>query len=526
MELPDNLSQFKSEFAKQIAMEEEKARNLNIWLLKGQHVLKRGTSESVLGKGGKQRQGQLTGLNNSKLHSSVGSLPSLLVIDNLVNDEENWVTTEQFKEILDQKEKEISQVTYPDKISEREGGNNDMQRLEEENAELRKQLEMSESRISNASPMGLSKYQELERDVAKLQAKICKMDQTSEHPRSTRRLVTFLENFKSQLPQMDSPGGKRYESVLDRIGLENFRPSVDSYISSVPSYRPSIESTRRPSMGSYRAACHPRDEHFRPQPSRAESCVAQFSRINDGGERFEGVSDKSESFGLLLGSDDSSSCKYDNVDEAGIASEARLVTSRPNRPCFPRSRVVMGAKTVQRARESDGRMGESYRALSSSNLLGDCRTRKDFSFRAEEVVGEKTPQLNSSMRSRSKSCSMGLSYREAVEVGCGDSGRGTDISQSSYSSVELEKGNTEDFEVKKDKGKDESKVQKFFKRLRKFVSKDTKSSHEKDQEEVKGTRKMTRSLSHRIGKPKNLPKRLKSFHCSSSPRLRKDFYLN
>ena len=62
-------------------------------------------------RGEKQRQGQLTSLNSSKLHSSVGSLPSLLVIDNLVNDEENWVTTEQFKEILDQKEKEISQVT-------------------------------------------------------------------------------------------------------------------------------------------------------------------------------------------------------------------------------------------------------------------------------------------------------------------------------------------------------------------------------------------------------------------------------
>ena len=110
VELPDKLTQFKSEFAKQIAMEEEKARNLNIWLVKGQHSLKRGTSESVLGKGGKQREGQLTSLNNSRLYSSVGSLPSLLVIDNLVNDEENWVTTEQFKEILDQKEKEISQV--------------------------------------------------------------------------------------------------------------------------------------------------------------------------------------------------------------------------------------------------------------------------------------------------------------------------------------------------------------------------------------------------------------------------------
>ena len=149
-------------------------------------------------------------------------------------------------------------------------------------------------------------------------------------------------------------------------------------------------------MGSYRAACHPRGEHFRPQLSRAESCVAQFSRINDGDERFEGLSEKSESFGLLLGSDDSSSCKYDKVDEADMASEARLATSRP---CFPRSRVVMGAKSVQRARESGGRMGESYRAFSSSNLLGDCRTRKDFPYRAEEVVGEKTSQLDSSMRS-------------------------------------------------------------------------------------------------------------------------------
>merc|ERR1712096_388323 len=189
-------------------------------------------------------------------------------------------------------------------------------------------------RSSNTSLMGLSKYQELEGDVAKLQAKICKMDETSEHPSSTRRLVTFLENFKSQLPQMDSSGGMRCESFVDRTGLENFRPSVDSYVSSVPSYRPSIESTRRPSMGSYRAACLPRDEPCRPQPSRAESCVAQFSRINDGGERFEGVSEKSESFGLLLGSDDSSSCKYDKVDEAGMASEFR-----GQRPCFPRSRV-------------------------------------------------------------------------------------------------------------------------------------------------------------------------------------------
>ena len=50
----------------------------------------------------------------------------------------------------------------------------DVKRLEEENAELRRRLEMAGSRNSRVSLMEISKYQELQRDVAKLQAKICK----------------------------------------------------------------------------------------------------------------------------------------------------------------------------------------------------------------------------------------------------------------------------------------------------------------------------------------------------------------
>ena len=50
----------------------------------------------------------------------------------------------------------------------------DVKRLEEENAELRRRLEMTERRSSNASLMELGKHQEVQRDIAKLQAKICK----------------------------------------------------------------------------------------------------------------------------------------------------------------------------------------------------------------------------------------------------------------------------------------------------------------------------------------------------------------
>ena len=66
-------------------------------------------SESVLGsKGKKNTPRQVSAFNNSKLHGSVGSLPSLITADDLV--EEKWVTSDQFKDILVQKEKEISDI--------------------------------------------------------------------------------------------------------------------------------------------------------------------------------------------------------------------------------------------------------------------------------------------------------------------------------------------------------------------------------------------------------------------------------
>ena len=140
MELSEEVGQFKSEFAKQIAMEEGKARNLNILLLKGQHSLKRGTSESVIGKCKK------LSVRHSKFHGSVGSLPSLVLSsDHHTADivkEENWVNSEQFKDILAQKEKEIS--------------NEGIKRLEEENAELRKRLEFADRRSSSVSLLGKS----------------------------------------------------------------------------------------------------------------------------------------------------------------------------------------------------------------------------------------------------------------------------------------------------------------------------------------------------------------------------------
>ena len=66
-------------------------------------------------------------------------------------------------------------LKYPEDVLEREVVSKDIKTLEEENARLRNQLQLAASRSSSASLVGLSKYQELQRDVAKLQAKICKV---------------------------------------------------------------------------------------------------------------------------------------------------------------------------------------------------------------------------------------------------------------------------------------------------------------------------------------------------------------
>ena len=162
------------------------------------------------------------------------------------------------------------------------------------------------------------------------------------------------------------------------------------------SYRPSVDSNEfgsgRPSMGSYRAACR------EPVSVRADSCVAQFSRANAAAQGFEVVSDRSESVG----------------------SSDLDVEMRPSRPA--RSRVMMGAKTVQRARYLGSIRGRSGRAYSSSDLLGESRVREDeFLSTAEEVYGARTPQsMNKSMQSRAKSYSNVLSYRDAAEVASRD----------------------------------------------------------------------------------------------------------
>merc|ERR1712192_38194 len=185
-----------------------------------------------------------------------------------------------------------------------------------------------------------------------------------------------------------------------------------------------------------------------------------------------------------------------------------------------------GAKTVQRARYLGSIRGRSGRAFSSSDLLGESRVTEDgYISSSEEVYGERTPQsMNRSMQSRAKSYSNVLSFRDAADVASTSKGSGkgaVEDGQVLLSSSREEKSDKCVDEVIKTKGKDETKVQKFFKRIKKLVSKDTKV---KEEEEIKGLSKMTRSLSQRIGKSKNPPKRLKSFH-ASSPRLRKDFNL-
>ena len=334
-----------------------------------------------------------------------------------------------------------------------------------------------------------------------------KIENSSENPVSTRRLVTFLETFKSHLPTIDSPSEEKYEGLLDGTLSEAVRASIGSY-------RPSLESFGRPSMGSYRAACHPSPflgPVHRAQAKRIESCVAKFNRVNV--ERFDGVSVRTDSCGSLLGPEYASSLKL-GQDRSGMSGRFSMA----------RSRVVMGARTAQRSRDRGGRK-EPSRSYSSSDLLGESRGRTDEVSPCieEEFCEISTPSANRSMKYRSKSYASGLSGRKSTQ-GCSDSGRCTDES-STQSGSEIEE-NTEEVEEEAIKEKDGNKVQKFFSRLRKLVNvtKDSKVINDKNVE-VKD-KKMTRSLSHRISKSRNVPKRLKSFHCSSSPRLKKDFLLN
>ena len=88
------------------------------------------------------------------------------------------------------------------------------------------------------------------------------MSQSVVNPTSTRRLVSFLEAFKSELPSLeDSSSVSSFDSGIDRGGT---RQSINSYDGMV-----SIES--------HRSACHSRQTKP-PLSGTAVTCITQFSR--------------------------------------------------------------------------------------------------------------------------------------------------------------------------------------------------------------------------------------------------------
>jgi len=504
-----NDNEFKSEFAKQIVMEEENARNLNILMIKRQH-LTRGASEASLGLGMKLSNGNFGAFVNSRSSGSVGSLSSLIKNEFVEDEDGKWINSDQFKNFLERKEGELNFDTEKSSDGLKSTcviNDVDVERLQEENAELRKRLELFERRGSGCS-FGWRKYEELQRDVDKLQAKISKIEENSDHLTSTKKLVTFLDTYKHQLP-----------AAMDVCEDVDSRAAY----SPIGHYQPSLENFNRQSMGSYRAPGHPSHvDGFRQVPNLGESCVVQFNKINN--EESDSMLRKMENSSYLQQSyeksDDQRSFLQSRVVNLGIESDLTMSSSsRPStRAGLPRSRVVMGAKTVQKVREGMLGRPRASKYYSSSSLYRERIAREEIPVRDLETVNGVSPQ---SVRSRSKSFSIGMmNYRDDSEIGCADSGRGSDTSLISQSSSEVV-NNSNEIPVKIEKEK-HSKVQKFFKRLRKLVTKDGKVRSEKNHEEVEVKRKMTRSLSHRVSKPKNVPKRLKSFHYSS-PRLRKDF---
>jgi len=521
MNLADEFAQIKAEFAKQIALKGEKAKNMNVQKLKEKHSFKKMTSESGLGL--RRKLTVKESLTKSNLTGSTESLPSVFFVER----GDNWVSSDEFGEMMEVDDKTV----FNDNVS----------RLNNVN------IACGDTNIWAGSEN--SRFQELERDITSLQEKINEMSQSVVNPSSTRRLVTFLEAFKSELPMVDTASVNSYDSGIDRTGP---RVSFNNY-------------DRRQSFDSYRAACHESPPRVRPK-----TCIAQFSamtKIEDLNQEATRYTKNNYNFPSVLGTGSllsemiesytsaldrtelfapsSDRTSYDPTIPRSIQSmdmqrtdvnapvldgvelctskvetskfKAPLVSgisescaSGPGRPQLHRSRVLMGARTVQnRALHGESVRGKSVRAYSSSDLLGENKD-VDMEDRNNGVVTSVlTPRT---LQSRAKSYSYMLSSGEASKSGAVESARfGEESSQSNK--VYIRK----DLKVKK--SKDESRVQKFFKRIKKFVkSKDEKAI---DEEEMNISKKMTRSFSYSIDKSKNLPKRLKSFHFSST-RLSKE----
>jgi len=243
MELVDEFAQVKAEFAEKIALGEEKARNMRFEKLKRHHCFKKVTSESGLGKRKEHSVG--LGDKNSVVYGSSESLPSVFFVER----GESWVCSDEIKDI-----KEINKKSdFNEKINEL----NDNESKLQDNSEF-------QSREGAWRKVESSQFHELEKEVTKLQVKINEISQSVVNPTSTRRLVSFLEAFKSELPSLeDTSSVSSYDSGIDRGGL---RQSINSH-------------DGRDSIESYRPVCHSRPRQTTPPlPGKAVTCVTQFGR--------------------------------------------------------------------------------------------------------------------------------------------------------------------------------------------------------------------------------------------------------
>jgi len=509
MELADEFAQVKAEFAEKFASGEEKARNTRFEKLKRQQCFKKMTSDSGLGKRKKDPVGQSD--KNSDVYGSSESLPSVFFVER----GESWVCSDEFKE-------SNKKIDFHEKIN----------KLNEDESKLHENSEFK-SREGAWKEMESSQFQELEKEVTRLQAKINEMSQSVVNPTSTRRLVSFLEAFKSELPSLeDTSSVSSYDSGIDRGGL---RQSTSSH-------------EGRDSFESYRPFWHSRPRQTNPLlPSKAVTCITQFSRamedteylvednftqaqqqlstsqgvtsipasgVTEPGTPGSFLSEMIESYASAL----SRTQLFAPSEPSGVKSSApaedlRGVNAPPpgkSGPCAPapgraplnRSRVRMGARTVQSmAMYLESVRGRPGRAFSSSDLLGETKDQGDEVNNMQEV-GVLTPR---SLQSRAKSYSHILSSGDDPEIGVKSIFKGK---------VPEDSINNQTCKELKKKKKDESKVGKFFKRLKKLV-KIKEEKDDEDPDEMKYPKKMARSFSCSLEKSRNLPKRLKSLNASS-----------
>jgi len=416
------------------------------------------------------------------------------------SEEEQWVSPERFRHILDQKEhslhnsaallgrqgSSVSPDVRPGVLRNRvlslgglpsgmAGSSSPIQveRLERENRELRRQLSHVESRVES-----VGEYMELQSKVAVLQAQITHMETSKDvYEASTKHLLTFLDAFTARLSGNGSSPSNLRESTRPRrrsAGAAGFggRDARRSEQEAQSSEGQGYESFPcRNSIGVCGEAS--RRLHYMQTPdmnvNRPEAARSHAIKL--------GV-------GSLGRTSDEGTLRRTRLRSSKSQAGSMPLVHPPKYP-EPRQRgMIMGSNSVVRRRASlHGGDGSQHRHGHFTMSHLDLRSSKqDDSDSTDDICIKRKEQFKTisgkskSLASMVSSCSSAMGEMGADSIRSKDSGRGSDFveaTRSSFSSLDVSQSEKEG---------GEGKMQRFLRQLKKLWIKEKVKKREKGDE--------------------------------------------